>query len=599
MRAIARAAARAGAVLALALSAFAPRAQLLDSLVMPGKLAEAHAKLESQCESCHKRFDKGAQRRLCLDCHKDVAADVTAGRGYHGRAPEAKGKDCRTCHTDHKGREAKMVRLDEAHFDHAQTDFPLREGHAKPGIECKSCHVAGKRHREAPGECVACHRKDDAHKGGLGTKCAECHTEKGWKAVAFDHARTRFALAGKHAQAKCAACHEKGYKDTARECVACHRKDDAHKGSFGPKCESCHGVEGGWKQLRFDHDRDTRFPLRAKHKAARCDSCHKGGLFKEPLPRGCIGCHKADDAHKGTLGEDCAKCHDERGWKGAKFDHDRDTHFPLRGKHKAAKCESCHKPGAPRGKLPTACFACHEEQDAHAGLYGEKCEKCHGDADWKEIRFDHDRDTKYPLTGRHRQAKCASCHKGPLYQTRMKTECAACHGKDDPHKGQLGQRCDECHKTEGWKGAPFDHARARFPLLGSHLKVPCKACHLDTKYRETPRECAGCHDKDDVHEQRLGKDCKSCHNARSWASWDFDHARRTPYPLAGAHRKAKCVACHAQPAKGKVTAPTACYSCHRADDTHGGAFGAQCERCHGPESWKALRAGARVAPARQ
>ena len=88
------------AALLLAASTLAS-AQGLESVVMPGKVIEGHAKLEAKCDSCHVRFDKAAQSRLCGECHKDVASDQRAKTGYHGRAPEVQGKECRSCHTDH------------------------------------------------------------------------------------------------------------------------------------------------------------------------------------------------------------------------------------------------------------------------------------------------------------------------------------------------------------------------------------------------------------------------------------------------------------------------------------------------------------------
>ncbi len=583
--------------LALALATLPAAAQVLDSVIMPGKVIEGHAKLEAECNNCHKRFDKAAQTKLCLDCHKPVAADVSAKRGFHGRSPEVQGKECRACHTDHKGREAKIAPFDPAKFDHDRTDFQLRGGHAAPAIKCTSCHFVGKKYSEAPQECVECHRKDDKHKGDLGPKCADCHTDLTWKEPKFDHDKTKFPLVGKHAPAKCVACHEKTYKDTPKECNACHRKDDAHKGSYGPKCETCHDARN-WEN-HFPHDTKTKFPLGGKHRSAKCASCHKGPLYRDPLPVKCFACHKAEDVHKGSQGEACEKCHNDRTWKTSNFDHDRDTKFRLLGKHKGAKCDVCHLPGR-KEKLETACIACHAPDDAHKGTMGRKCESCHGEKDWKESRFNHDRDTKYPLRGKHKDAKCESCHAKDAYKVKAPTACVACHKKDDAHKGQLGERCADCHVEKTWKEVPFDHSKSRFPLLGLHAKVTCKQCHLTLTFKDAPRECLKCHEKDDVHEERLGPACESCHNARSWKAWDFDHTRKTRYPLEGAHRKAKCVSCHTLPTRDKAKASTTCYSCHRGEDAHAGSFGANCERCHGTDNWKALKPGARgVAAPRQ
>ncbi|MFA5082497.1 MAG: cytochrome c3 family protein, partial [Hydrogenophilaceae bacterium] len=94
---------------------------------MPGKVIQGHAKYETECRKCHIPFDKAGQSRLCLDCHKEVAADVRGKTGLHGRQAE---RDCRACHSEHKGRAARIAEFDQDKFDHARTDYPLRGSHA-------------------------------------------------------------------------------------------------------------------------------------------------------------------------------------------------------------------------------------------------------------------------------------------------------------------------------------------------------------------------------------------------------------------------------------------------------------------------------------
>ena len=79
---------RAAVAVAILMAASAATAQNLESAVMPGPVIQGHADLEGACQNCHIRFDRAAQPRLCLDCHKPVAADVRAGTGYHGRIKE-------------------------------------------------------------------------------------------------------------------------------------------------------------------------------------------------------------------------------------------------------------------------------------------------------------------------------------------------------------------------------------------------------------------------------------------------------------------------------------------------------------------------------
>jgi len=587
------------------LLALGAHGQAIEKALMPGEVIQGHAKYEQQCEQCHRRFDKKAQDRLCLDCHKEVAGDIKNRRRLHGKLNET---TCHDCHTDHKGRGANIAVVDKKKFDHGQTDFDLRGAHRE--ARCDSCHRAGTRYRETPHACVDCHKKDDqkkGHQGHLGNKCESCHREKNWTETRFDHEKTKFPLrGGKHQEVKCKSCHEdKTYRNTPLTCNGCHEKVDqekGHRGRYGTKCESCHD-DRSWKESIFEHDQDTDYPLRGKHRQAKCNTCHlpeKGPIYKVKLPTRCYSCHKADDqqkGHRGELGEKCENCHSERGWKTTAFDHET-SKFPLRDKHKDAKCESCHKLSAGTGprqyKVDTACISCHRKNDegkGHRGRYGEKCGSCHSARDWKSSRYDHDRETRYPLKGKHRETRCDNCHlpeKGNIFSSKLESQCIACHRKDDKHKGQLGSKCESCHDEKKWKDTPYDHRLSRFPLTGSHVRVECRKCHETPAFKDAPTACSACHDKDDKHKGGFGRKCETCHYTGTWKSWDFDHGT-TRFPLTGGHRRVDCRDCH-KGGGGRPEKPArACVACHVADDVHHGGFGAQCEHCHVDSNWRRVK----------
>ena len=566
------------------------QADSMRDILSPGDLVQGHIKLDNECTKCHKQFDKAAQSGLCKDCHKDVAKDISAKRGYHGHIKEE--KECKECHTEHKGRDARIADFDAKKFDHAQTDFLLKDKHLDEKVKCRDCHLSGKKYREAPVTCNGCHKKDDKHKGGLGTDCAKCHVVKDWKTTNFDHDKTDYKLLGKHVDVKCASCHiANKYKDTPKECNSCHKKVDKHKGSFGPKCESCH-VEKSWKEILFDHDKKTKYPLLWKHRETKCVSCHKGDLHKDKLKMTCDSCHTKDDKHKGKFGPKCETCHIEKGWKEITFDHDKKTKYPLLGKHlPPAKCTSCHKGDLYKDKLKMTCDSCHTKDDKHKGSFGPKCESCHTERDWKEILFDHDKKTKYPLLGKHRPpANCTSCHKGDLYKDKLQSNCYACHKNDDKHKGQEGKKCETCHNEQSWNKAKFDHRSSHFPLTGKHVQTECKKCHAAPTYKDAKSDCFSCHEKQDMetHKRRFGTACETCHNTRDWKVWDFDHDK-TKFKLEGKHKDIKCYDCHQKPVDKKVTLDFACAGCHDKDDEHDGKFGRLCERCHVMSSWKDIK----------
>lgn len=487
-----------------------------ETLVMPGEVAAAHAKHENDCGSCHKAFAKGEQNALCLDCHDDVAADLQAQRGYHGRDHEVRGAPCAQCHTEHEGRGADIVGLDREHFDHRLTDFDLHGKHAE--VKCDQCHARGTPFRDAPSGCNDCHAEDDPHKGSLGAQCADCHDERSWKDAPFDHDRTRFRLLGKHAALACLDCHaDRTFANAPSECDACHRKDDVHKGLNGPRCERCHTVTD-WKRATFDHDRDTDFALEGAHAKLECTACHEGDPYRQRLPRECDGCHRGDDEHRGHNGERCADCHTVTSWSHITFDHDRDTRYPLRGAHRPLACEKCHVQPVYEVALKQDCYACHAADDVHAGQEGRECAQCHSEGAWKdEVIFDHDL-TGFPLLGAHARTACDACHDSPTFKD-APAACNDCHADEDAHDGRLGRACERCHNPVAWTSWSFDHAAdAHFALDGAHARIRCETCHdvpLE-KYAVGDRSCNGCHRRDDVHRGEFGQDCGRCHTTDSF-----------------------------------------------------------------------------------
>jgi hypothetical protein len=225
-----------------------------------------------------------------VDCHR--VDDAHDGE---------RGERCGDCHAETEWKKPT--------FDHGTTDFPLKGLHVP--VRCADCH--GKDiHAALESICVSCHAQDDVHRGEQGERCETCHDERGWaENVRFDHDLARFPLVGMHSVAACEACHQDGrYRETPRECIACHRTGDAHEGRLGERCVDCHSPEG-WGRWEFDHGARTRFALDGAHAELRCESCHVRGGVDVPKPRvECVGCHEQDDVHAGAFGIACQRCHD-------------------------------------------------------------------------------------------------------------------------------------------------------------------------------------------------------------------------------------------------------------------------------------------------
>ena len=329
-------------------------------------LIGAHA--AAACTDCHGPRNTIAKPSVsCNSCHaKD---DV-----HHGQV----GTQCAQCHNPRAWQQVQ--------FDHNRlTKFPLLGGHRS--ASCAACHQPKLALLKPATTCISCHAADDKHKGGNGTDCERCHTTDSWKAVTFNHDKmTRFPLDGKHALAKCEACHVKP-ADQAKlpvECGSCHAKDDVHAGKLGADCARCHDTTGWKDKVRFDHDL-TRFPLLGKHAQVQCQDCHADRSF---AAKGitCADCH-ADDHHKGALGtpSQCRDCHNAVDWKAWSFNHDTATRFTLTGAHKGLICAACHSKPENPAKLGTRCVDCHRRDDIHHGDFGEECERCHVTDDFSRI----------------------------------------------------------------------------------------------------------------------------------------------------------------------------------------------------------------------
>jgi hypothetical protein len=190
------------------------------------------------------------------------------------------------------------------------------------------------------------------------------------------------------------------------------------------------------------------------------------------------------------------------------------------------------------------------------------------------------------------------------------------------HHGGFQGACASCHVEHRGRAADllgldreaFNHEQALFPLRGAHVEVECDECHLRVS-AETQREafhpigapherCADCHADPHGATFAAGRDCVACHSEGGWsarflvagpeaAQRGFSHDRDTRWPLAGAHARLACGACHGTDRKaaaqqaglapGRGT-PLDCAGCH--DDPHRSALGSDCARCHGAEAWK-------------
>ena len=277
-------------------------------------------------------------------------------------------------------------------------------------------------------------------------------------------------------------------------------------------CEGCHTVNAFVPaRYELEQHQTTKFVLEDAHRAVACRGCHPTDLgLAARIP---VAVHERLRAHK------------------------RPERFSFAVLH-------------PK-KSPQACNQCHD--DVHRGQFSEgklvvkagrrlpgdtpavgsdTCAQCHKTTSFADINFDHDKHSRFPLTGKHAETPCAGCHKpqkvgaGPpvVRYKPLDVACASCHA--DYHQGQFvaaglgtspsatppsGERressrgCDFCHKTTRFKDTVFEHNNPEFssyPLEGKHTLVACGKCHrmvrvapeVETvRYRPMPRACEDCH----------------------------------------------------------------------------------------------------------
>jgi len=589
----------------------------------PGELAASHAAITA-CDGCHEE-DHSVSAGKCLGCHEhqDLKRRIDAGQGLHASS-KVRGNACKTCHKDHRGRAFDLMGWKSingpAGFDHALAGWALGGKHAV--TDCARCHKTVDRqglrtYLGTDRTCGTCHGKDNPH-GALRSahqRCERCHGEASWRppksTTDFNHddkAQAAMKLDGKHADVACVKCHPRAqFKLPAFDngsCAQCHKSP--HDGQlFGTKkCDSCHSAAlRTMKEVRFDHKRETGYAITGKHAQIECASCHTKSLGKKKPPEACETCHARDDKHGGRfvkIAGGCSTCHGQRAWKASfQFNHKTNTSFELTAKHTALACRSCHRGKTPsefeRFEIKNGCTSCHKHQKAHGGKFkNDQCLTCHAEGGSKRQRQDalevfHGEGSKFPLHGGHANVQCQLCHVNDVYQETPRECGASCH-QDSLHKGTLGQECTRCHEPGDWKASRFDHtADTKWPLKGNHTKVKdCESCHPARRYKGVPTSCsaAGCHQKDDVHQGKLGNACERCH--REDKANTFQHNRDATFKIDGKHTKVACASCHKTIAFKPVRGD--CFGCHPEPAVHAGRYGTACERCHSTKTFGDIKA---------
>ena len=273
------------------------------------------------------------------------------------------------------------------------------------------------------------------------------------------------------------------------------------------------------------------------------------------------------------------------------------------------KCALCHPAPWEAIGIDTRCQQCHldiasqlqDNSSLHGIFFNNNahltCRICHPEHGgrgsfqtvMKTIYFPHD-SLGFSLKT-HQGNICQDCHPSSVKNFNLET-CVFCHEQTDlkftkEHTLAFGVNCLACHDGLETYGKSFNHDDFPYKILGKHKEVLCAVCHptarSKTDLRSTPQDCSACHQKDNIHSDRIGISCGDCHTPDGWKPAKFDH-NLANFKLEGKHIDVTCENCHVG---GKYLGTAMeCNACHSKDDEHKGSYGTNCGNCHTPLGWK-------------
>ena len=363
---------------------------------------------------------------------------------------------------------------------------------------------------------------------------------------------------------------------------------------------------------------------------SNCTNCHTLGA--KVTDAKCLDCHKEVksriDQNKGyhvsadVRVKSCVTCHsDHHGltfqiirFNQESFNHNL-TGYTLLGAHSKKACKDCHKADFISNNtikkkkftflgLTTGCTPCHA--DYHQQTLSVNCSDCHGFELFKPAgKFNHI-NTRFQLTGKHKDVPCVKCHaiterNGTRFQVFAGIQygnCTSCHA--DVHQNKFGQNCTQCHSTESFhsiKGMTnFDHSKTNFKLEGKHQNLACAKCHK-TNLTDPIKHglCTDCHP--DYHNKQFTvqgviRDCSDCHSIMGFtgSSFTIEQHNKGKFQLQGAHLATPCFECHKKTEKWSFREiGIRCADCH--ENIHEPYISkkyypeSNCTVCHNESRW--------------
>ena len=200
-------------------------------LVSPGPLSPAHQMLEGKCSSCHTPH-KGVEAKNCLTCHAGADfADQQSAR-FHASATQ-----CTSCHVEHDGGKS-IVKMDHA-------VLLMHQRWARAADERRRSPASSDPMKVL--DCASCHSNRDPHAGLFGKTCNTCHSVESWSIKEFRHPVS--------SNRECSQCH-KPPPSHLMEHFRMVSQAQARKQARVDQCYACHTTDS-WNNIRgkgfYDH----------------------------------------------------------------------------------------------------------------------------------------------------------------------------------------------------------------------------------------------------------------------------------------------------------------------------------------------------------
>jgi hypothetical protein len=407
------------------------------AFVSRGPVAAVHATWDNNCEACHTPFrpvSGEAWLGRTLDPHHSSAQKCTtchAGTVHHASEKPGDAADCASCHHEHRGRDANLVRVADADCTRCHANLAAHTQKSKPEYEAavtgfdKDHHPEFKLPAKDPGKLKFNHKLHMT--AGLDCQFTLDKIDAAYRGWYTDHQENKDGSAA--VQLDCGACHRLDKQDLAgrdgqpggplQRLLVPPRNAGAYflPVSYEGQCQACHPLTIERKDpdnprsghLAVPHGLqppDVRDYLQGYYTAKLLEG--KGKVFERPVSvRPFPGKLPAEET------EQARKVLDDKVSAVERLLYSKNT------------CFECHYGegesggGPPKAIEPTnvkAIWFEHARFD-HAAHRALDCKACHAAAEKSE------QSTDVLIQGRD---TCLQCH-APAAAGRARSDCAECH----------------------------------------------------------------------------------------------------------------------------------------------------------------------------